>query len=442
MATPLRPKDIPAEATSFADVDEFILDSSANGTRRITGANVKKQIGDTVSPKGVAETSDLANEAAASGASRFVTNLTSGGLFKAVNGGTVDNIIIFASATSGWTWQRINSNYPSTIRALPATSDLASEVAADGYSLYVSAPSDGGNFRAVEGGTVDGVDVFASATVGWTWQRVSSNLLELQSFVDKAEEWAENPEDTPVETGQFSALHHAAKAAGSATLAAASETAAEAAQSAAETASLAAGAYPTTAAGLAATSNGEYFWAESGGILTLYLNDGGSASSQSITLLAGDAFDTIFIPAIQLSQVLGTDATFDPDASSRLPMWLMPTAVVSYLGCPIRLPAHWNTFLCDFIYVNTSSSSGDVSLTCSVDEWAIGETINTTPTGAAVIDTVSSTAWISNIATLSGALACDPSKYMTIRIARNGTSGSDTLANSIGLIGINFRRAS
>ena len=338
--------------------------------------------------------------------------------------------------------QTVNSNYTSTPRVLTATSYLASEAASSGLLRYVSAPSDGGNFRAVNGGTVDGVDVFASATSGWTWQRVSSNLLELQSFVDKAQEWAENPEDDPVETGQFSALHHAAKAADSATLASASETAAEAAQDAAETASLAAGAYPTTAAGLAATVNGEYFWAESGGILTLYLNNSGVAASQSITLLAGDSFDTIFIPAIQLSQVFGTEATFDPDASNRLPMWLMPTAVVSYLGCPIRLPAHWNTFLCDFIYVNVSSSSGDVSMTCGIHEWAIGETINATPTGAAIVDTPSTTAWISNIATLSGALACDPAKYMTIRLSRNGTSGSDTLANDIGLIGINLRRAS
>ena len=43
----------------------------------------------------------------------------------------------------------------------------------------------------------------------------------------KAKEWAENPEDTEVETGKFSALHHAAKSEGFATDAAASATEAE-----------------------------------------------------------------------------------------------------------------------------------------------------------------------------------------------------------------------
>lgn len=105
MATPLRPKDIPAEATSFADVDEFILDSSANGTRRITGANVKTQLGGLLT-KPLDSISDLSTEAAASGYSRIVQDLNRGGIFKAVNGGTVDNGIVFASATVGWTWQR------------------------------------------------------------------------------------------------------------------------------------------------------------------------------------------------------------------------------------------------------------------------------------------------------------------------------------------------
>jgi type II secretory pathway pseudopilin PulG len=264
--------------------------------------------------------------------------------------------------------------------------------------------------------------------------------LDLQAQVDKAQEWAENPEDDPVETGQFSALHHAAKAAASASTASAAEAAAEAAQDAAETASLAAGAYPTTAAGLAATSNGDYFWAESGGVLTLYLNDGGSATSQSITLLAGDAFDTIWIPAIQMSELFNDGATLSI-ATNRLPVWLLDPDTVSYLGFPIRFPAHWSAFTCDFVYVNTTASSGDVSLGVNIDEWAIGETINTSPSGASITDTPSSTAWISNIATISGSINVDSTKYCSVRISRNATSGSDTLTNDIGLIGINLRKA-
>lgn len=326
------------------------------------------------------------------------------------------------------------------IKSVQTTSDLASEDAASGYIRYVTNPSTGGMFRAVSSGTVDGTNIFSSATSGWYYSRITSNLLTLQEQVDKAQEWAENPEDTPVETGQYSALHHAAKASSSATTASAAQTAAEAAQDAAETASLAAGAYPSTAAGLAATSSGEYFWAASGGILTLYLNSTGSAVSQSITLLAGDAFDTLWIPAVQMSELFNNGATFSI-ATSRLPVWLLDPDTISYLGFPIRFPAHWTAFTCDFVYVNTTASSGDVSLGVNIDEWAIGETINTSPSGASITDTPSSTAWISNIATISGSISVDPTKYCSVRISRNATSGADTLTNDIGLIGVNFRKA-
>lgn len=107
MATPVRLKDIPLEATSFADVDEFILDSSANGTRTISGANIKTQLGGLF-VKPLDSIADLSTEAAGAGYVRIVSDLDLGGAFKAVNGGTADNVTIFSSATVGWTWQKIS----------------------------------------------------------------------------------------------------------------------------------------------------------------------------------------------------------------------------------------------------------------------------------------------------------------------------------------------
>lgn len=55
----------------------------------------------------------------------------------------------------------------------------------------------------------------------------SGSALDSSNARDKAEEWAENPEDTEVETGKYSAKHHAAKAASSASNAANSAQAAQ-----------------------------------------------------------------------------------------------------------------------------------------------------------------------------------------------------------------------
>lgn len=53
--------------------------------------------------------SDLSSEEAGSGYICIVRDLDRGGIFKAVNSGSADNGVIFASATSGWTWQRLFS---------------------------------------------------------------------------------------------------------------------------------------------------------------------------------------------------------------------------------------------------------------------------------------------------------------------------------------------
>lgn len=50
---------------------------------------------------------DLSTEDAAAGYLRIVNDSDRGGLFKAVNSGTVNNGTIFSSATVGWTWQRV-----------------------------------------------------------------------------------------------------------------------------------------------------------------------------------------------------------------------------------------------------------------------------------------------------------------------------------------------
>ncbi|MGE4532088.1 hypothetical protein [Halomonas sp.] len=64
----------------------------------------------------------------------------------------------------------------------------------------------------------------------------SNSASASETARDKSQEWAENPEDVEVETGQYSALHHAAKAEGFKDTA---EAAAAAAQSAAGLPSLA-----------------------------------------------------------------------------------------------------------------------------------------------------------------------------------------------------------
>jgi len=96
-------------------------------------------------------------------------------------------------------------------------------------------------------------------------------LAEAEAARDKAEEWAQNPYNDPVETGQFSALHHATVA-----------------QLAAAAAMVAGDLYVDEAAFLAGTVDGEYGFilGEAGGDIfaTLYLNDTETAVEQDLAI--------------------------------------------------------------------------------------------------------------------------------------------------------------
>ena len=106
---------------------------------------------------------------------------------------------------------------------------------------------------------------------------IDSDAVEY--FTDMAQKWAENPEDSEIESGRYSALHHAAKALASAITASSAATAA----SASETSSAG---YSTSASGSASASAGSATAANSSAIAAA-----GSATSSaaSATTATGQA---------------------------------------------------------------------------------------------------------------------------------------------------------
>ncbi|WP_421346081.1 tail fiber domain-containing protein [Aeromonas veronii] len=68
----------------------------------------------------------------------------------------------------------------------------------------------------------------SAATAGRKASEAATSAAAAAGSATSAQQWAENPLDVAVVTGKYSALHHAAKASGSATAAAASATASEA----------------------------------------------------------------------------------------------------------------------------------------------------------------------------------------------------------------------
>ena len=102
--------------------------------------------------------------------------------------------------------QAVNSNYTSTPRALGAVADLANEAAASGYARIVQDSERGGIFKAVNGGTVDNGIIFASATVGWTWQRVLGESINIDWWPVAADGDTYKTDDSPYFNLAFAAM--------------------------------------------------------------------------------------------------------------------------------------------------------------------------------------------------------------------------------------------
>lgn len=64
-------------------------------------------------------------------------------------------------------------------RQVDNVSNLSSEEAGSGYICIVRDLDRGGIFKAVNSGTADNVDIFSSAAVGWTWQRIRGPVIDI-----------------------------------------------------------------------------------------------------------------------------------------------------------------------------------------------------------------------------------------------------------------------
>ncbi len=162
---------------------------------------------------------------------------------------------------------------------------------------------------------LDAVTKYTTVYNGSGWNSYASVIAAqaaAKAARDKAQEWATNPEDDPVETGQFSSLHWAAKAKDEKLAAQVARTGAETAETNAETAEAGAVAaqvaaelaragaetaeanaesardsafvnaqvYADTAAGLAATSVGQQFQVVSGDEIIRYRHDAGPVATE------------------------------------------------------------------------------------------------------------------------------------------------------------------
>lgn len=122
--------------------------------------------------------------------------------------------------------------------------------------------------------------------------------------------------------------------------------------------------------------------------------------------------------------------------TGRLAAWQFPLDTAAYIASPIKLPSHWNTIDVYVQWVNQVANTGNVVWGGEIHQWAIGETINTTPVGGSGIFAANASPWIAVESKVAADLVVNPAKNTTLRIARQGASGNDTLPNSAAIIAV------
>lgn len=158
----------------------------------------------------------------------------------------------------------------------------------------------------------------------------------------------------------------------------------------------------------------------------------------AITADPTNAVSNIIIPASDFSLAIGS-ASFGMIAS-RLAGWQFTHGADASVSKMIDLPSHWTKMRISFIWSNLVANTGNVSFSGLIHKWSAGESFNQTPAGGGIVAAANATPYIGIETQIALDLTVDPTRHTTIRVGRNGSSASDTLATAMVILAIRLTK--
>lgn len=166
------------------------------------------------------------------------------------------------------------------------------------------------------------------------------------------------------------------------------------------------------------------------------------AQVNAITADPANAVLSWLIPAKAFDLIQGSPSF--SAVTGRLAGWQFAQAVAGYIAAPLSLPSHWKTMDVYVQWMNMVANNGNVVLGGEIHQWGVGDSVNVTPAGGSGIFAASPVPWLvteSKVASNLGA-PLNAGKNTTLRIARQGASGSETLKNSIAIVAVRLVKKS
>ncbi|CAN2522987.1 hypothetical protein [Klebsiella pneumoniae] len=161
-------------------------------------------------------------------------------------------------------------------------------------------------------------------------------------------------------------------------------------------------------------------------------------SVDSITADPTNAITSITIPALDFSLAIGS-ASFGMIAS-RLAGWQFTHGADASVTKMIDLPSHWTKMRISLIWANLVANTGNVSFSGLIQSWSAGESFNQAPAGGGIVAAANATPYIGIETQIALDLTVDPTRHTTIRVGRNGSSASDTLATAMVLLAVRLTK--
>lgn len=149
----------------------------------------------------------------------------------------------------------------------------------------------------------------------------------------------------------------------------------------------------------------------------------------------------IFMPATEFAAEIGSSTLAEVGSTAWL-AWMLDASASETVSGHTFIPADWSTVHIDLYWTNAGSGSGDVRFeNMTFEQAGDGSTLALGSSGG----TQTATAPAQNVVEvtrLMADMAVTGSQMLRARVARAGGSGSDTLGNDIGVLGVLITKAS
>lgn len=151
--------------------------------------------------------------------------------------------------------------------------------------------------------------------------------------------------------------------------------------------------------------------------------------------------DTVWVPAQAMIVQQGSPTLGKIGASDLSPAWLLDAdAVAESVGGSVALPPWWATWHADVWIANAGAGAGDATLRLYYSEVADGSALTNLGVSAGVDCTVGAEDVVKVFRLFANRTYSDG--VVNFLLQRQGSMASDTLTNDVGVIGIQFVRAS